>query len=167
MLAAIPVGDRLRLTGSMGGVGVTSVGVQHLLGISVIGSNAKNVASLFTSIVNSLDSLVGSSDSNNSSIVITGMTNHVGRSKVAHDEFVVSSLDNFGDLVGDALDTHFRLLVVSGDLGGGDHVSLLAFELLLDTTVEEEGNVGVFLGLCLVSVELQGDVMTYQRYGTA
>jgi len=33
-------------------------------------------------------------------------------------------------------------------------VSFLALELLLDTTVEEEGNVGVFLGLCLVSIAL-------------
>ena len=138
----------------MSGVGVTSVGVQHLLSISVIGSNTKNVTSLFTSIVNSLDGLVGCTNSNNCSIVVTGMTNHVGRSKVAHDEFVFASLDNLGDLVGDTLDAHLGLLVVSGDLGRGDHVSFLALELLLDTTVEEEGNVGVFLGLCLVSIAL-------------
>jgi hypothetical protein len=151
----------------MGGVGVTSVGIQHLLGISVIGSNAKNVTSLFTSVVNSLDSLVGSSDSNNSSIVITSVTDHVGGSKVAHDEFVVASLDDFGDLVGDTLDTHFRLLVVSSDLGGWDHVSLLALELLLDTSVEEEGNVGVLFGFCLVSIVPQGHLVTYRRYGIA
>lgn len=138
----------LELTGSVGSVGVTSNRVQHLLGISVIGSNAKNVASLFTCVVNSLDSLVGSSNSNNSSVVITSMTNHVGRSKVAHDEFVFARFDNFGDLVGDTLDAHLGLLVVSSDLGRGDHVSFLALELLLDTSIEEEGDVGVFLGFC-------------------
>jgi len=151
----------------MGGVGVTSVGVQHLLGISVIGSNAKNVASLFTSIVNSLDSLVGCANSNNSSIVITSVTDHIGRSKVAHDEFVFARLDNFGNLVGDTLDTHLGLLVVSSDLGGGDHVSLLALELLLDTTVEEEGNVGVFLGFYLSAMSIKEVWCTYRRYGTA
>jgi hypothetical protein len=140
----------------VGSVGVSSVGVQHLLGISVIGSNAKNVTSLFTSVVNSLDSLVGSSDSDNSSIVITSVTNHIRRSKVAHDELVVASLDDFGDLVGDTLDTHFRLLVISSDLGGGDHVSLLALELLLDTTVEEEGNVGVLFGFFLSALIYKG-----------
>jgi hypothetical protein len=132
----------------MSGVGITGNRVQHLLGISVIGSDAKYVTSLFTCIIDSLDSLVGSSNSDDSSIVITSMTHHVGRSKVAHDEFVFASLDNFGNLVCDSLDAHFGLLVISSDLGRGDHVSFLAFELLLDTSIEEEGDVGVFLGLC-------------------
>jgi hypothetical protein len=132
----------------MSSVGVTGNRVQHLLGISMIGGNAKYVTSLFTCIVDSLDSLVGGADSDDGSIVITSMTNHIGRSKVAHDEFVFASLDDFGNLVCDSLDAHLGLFIVRGDLGRGDHVSFLAFELFLDTSVEEEGDVGVFLGLC-------------------
>lgn len=128
-------------------MGVTGIRVQHLLGISVIGSNAKYVTSFLTSVIDSLDSLVGSSNSDDGSIVIPSMTDHVGRSKVAHDELVFAGLDNFGDLVCDSLDAHLGLFVVCGDLGGRDHVSLLALELLFDTSVEEEGDVGVFLGL--------------------
>jgi hypothetical protein len=135
----------------MGSVWVSSVRVQHLLGVSVVCSNAKNVTSLFTSIIDRLDSLVGSSNSNDSSIVITSVTDHVGGSKVAHDEFVLAGLDDLGNLVGDTLNRHLGLLVVGGDLGGGDHVSLLALELLLDTTVKKEGNVGVLFGFYEVS----------------
>jgi hypothetical protein len=72
---------------------------------------------------------------------------HVWRGKVAHDKVVLVRLDNLGDFVGDALHAHLGLLVVSGDLWRGDHESLLLVELLLDTAVEEERDVGVFLRL--------------------
>lgn len=134
-------------TGGVGGVGVTSLWVQHLLGVSVVGSDTQNVASLLASVIDSLDSLVGSSNSDDGSIVITSMADHVGRSKVAHDEFVFAGLDDFGDLVCDSLDAHLGLFVVCGDLGGRNHVSLLALELLLDTSVEEEGDMGILFGL--------------------
>ena len=58
-------------------------------------------------------------------------------------------LDNFGNLVGDTLYTHAWLLVIGRNLGRGDHMALLIFELLLNTTVEEERDVRILLRLCM------------------
>jgi hypothetical protein len=57
----------------MGGVRVSSVGIQHLLGVSVVGRHAQNVASLLASVVNGLDSLVGGTDSGNGGLVDTSV----------------------------------------------------------------------------------------------
>ena len=46
-------------------------------------------------------------------------------------------------------------------------MSLLAIELLLDTSVEEEGDVGVLFGLCLVSHHLLEHEVTYRQCDTA
>lgn len=75
-----------------------------------------------------------------------GATYHIGRRKVAHDKLVFSALDDLGDLVGDALGVHLGLLVVRGHLGRGHHFPVFVFELLLDTSVEEESDVGVLFG---------------------
>lgn len=72
---------------------------------------------------------------------------HVGRSKVAHDELMFLLENDFSNLVGDALDAHLGLFVVSSDFGGWDHVALLRLKLLLGTTIEEERDMGVLLGL--------------------
>ena len=72
---------------------------------------------------------------------------HVWGSEVAHDELVLALLDDLRDLLRDALDTHLRVLVVRRHLRRRDHVALLVLELLLDTAVEEESDVSVFLGL--------------------
>lgn len=98
---------------------------------------------------------------------------HVGRSEIAHDEFKFARLDNLGDLVCDALSTHFRLLVIcrhltiyeysgirnaqltcSPDLGGWYHVTLLAFILLLHATIEEKGYVSILLSFCDLALQL-------------
>jgi hypothetical protein len=75
-------------------------------------------------------------------------THHIGRSKVAHDKLVFTTLDDLGDLVGDALGAHLGLLVVRRDLGRGDHFPVFILELFFDTAVEEEGDVGVLFGFC-------------------
>jgi len=58
-----------------------------------------------------------------------------------------AGLHDLGDLVGDSLHAHLWLLVVCGDLGRGDHVSLLAAELLLDTTIKEECDMRILFRL--------------------
>lgn len=46
-----------------------------------------------------------------------GETDHVWGRKVAHDELVLAFLENLGDLLGDTVHAHLRLLVVGRDLG--------------------------------------------------
>ena len=73
------------------------------------------------------------------------MTCHIRRSKIAHDKVEFIALDNLGNFVSDTLDAHLGLLVIRVDFGRRHHVTCLSLELLLNTTVEEEGDVGVLL----------------------
>jgi hypothetical protein len=121
--------------------------VEHLLCVAVVGSDEEGVAALLALLVDLADSLVGLGAGNDGSIVDASVANHVGGSKVVHDELELALLDALAQLVGDSHGTHLGLLVVCGDAGRGDHVSDLVVELNLDTTVEEEGDVSVFFRL--------------------
>lgn len=70
-----------------------------------------------------------------------------GWGKVVHEEFELALCDTARELLGYGVCRHFRFQVVGGDAGRRDHVADFVFKLLLDTAVEEEGNVSVFLGL--------------------
>ena len=113
----------------------------------MIGGDGNLVPSLHARIVDRPDRLVRSGDRLDGGLEIPGMSDHVGRRKVAHDEFVLARLDRLGDRVGHTLGVHLGLLVVSRHLGGRDHDTLLAWELLLHTSVEEKGDVCVLFGL--------------------
>jgi len=86
-----------------------------------------------------------------------GLSHHVRGSKVAHNELAVLGFDNPRDLVSDLLCAHMRLKVIGGDLRRSDQMSLFVLELLFYTTVEEEGNMGIFLSfrnVCLLKTLL-------------
>jgi hypothetical protein len=121
--------------------------VEHLLSVSMVGGDEEGVAALLALLVDLADGLVGLGAGNDGSVVDTGVANHVGGSKVVHEELELALLDALAELVGDGHGAHLGLLVVGGDAGRGDHVSDLVVELDLDTTVEEEGDVGVLFGL--------------------
>lgn len=74
-------------------------------------------------------------------------THHIRRREVAHNKLVRVSLDDLRDLIRHSLHGHRWLFVVRRDLGRRDHVALFVLELFFDTAVEEESDVGVFLGL--------------------
>jgi hypothetical protein len=76
------------------------------------------------------------------------MTDHIGRSKVAHDKVKLGAFHHLRDFVCDILDAHLRLFIIGCNLWRGDHHSLFTRELLLYATVEEESNVSIFLRLC-------------------
>jgi hypothetical protein len=152
--------------GGVGGVGRAGVRVNHLLGVTVIGGDGEDVAGFLACVVDGLDGLVGGGDGLDGGIKVTSVadlsiisrsvstadgvehspTYHVGRSKVAHDKLVFTTLDDLGNLVRDTLGIHLGLLVVCRDLGRGDHLSVFVFELLFHTSVEEKGDVGVLFG---------------------
>jgi len=85
------------------------------------------------------------------------VTNHVRRSKVVHDEGELLLAQTLDNLVGDTIGRHLRGKVVGGDgLVGRDQILRLVAglerERLLNTTVEEKGDVSVLLGLSNVDL---------------
>ena len=118
----------------------------------MIRSNEENIVVLLAGLINLTNGLVRSSNTLDSGIVDAGVTNHVGRGKVVHNELELVLADTLGHFLTHIRSTHLRFEVVRGDLGRGDHIPDLTGELLLDTTIEEEGNVGVFLGLSNVTL---------------
>ena len=115
-------------------------------------SNEEEVVVLLASLVDLTNGLVGSSHTLDSSVVDTGVTNHVGRSKVVHDKVELALSNTLGHLLTNTRGAHLRVLVVCGNLGRRNHVPHLTGELLLNTTVEEESNVGVLFGLSNVAL---------------
>jgi len=113
----------------------------------VIGSDGDLIPSLHTRIIDRLNGLIRGRDRLDGGLKVTGMSDHIGRSKVAHDKLVLARLDRLGDGIGYPLGVHLGLLVVGGYFGGRDHDSFFAGELLFDTSVEEKGDVGVLFSL--------------------
>jgi len=118
----------------------------------MVGSDEQKVVVLLASLVDLANGLVGGSNTLNSSVVDTSVANHVGGSKVVHDELELVLANALGHLLANTGGAHLRVLVVGGNLGRGDHVAHLTRELLLNTTVEEEGNMGVLLRLSNVAL---------------
>lgn len=77
-------------------------------------------------------------------------THHIRRREITHNKLVRIRLDDLRHLIRYALHGHRRLFVVRRDFGRGDHVALFVLELFFDTAVEEESDVGVFLGLWIL-----------------
>lgn len=141
-LTLVASDDERHGVGRVGGVRRTSVRIDHLLGVTVVGGDGEDVAGFLACIVDGLDGLIGGGDGFDGSIEVTSVadlsvedrsvsaaddveyirTHHIGRSKVAHDKLVFTTLDDLGDLVGNALGAHLGLLVVSWHLGRGDHL---------------------------------------------
>lgn len=124
----------------------------HFLSIAVIGCDEEDVALLLAALKNLANGLVGGLTADDSSVIDTSMTNHVRRGKVIHDEgefLLTQALDN---LVGDTIGRHLRCKIVGSDrLVGGDEILglITGFERedLLNTAIEEKGDVSILLGL--------------------
>ena len=128
----------------------------------MIARQEKRVALFHTGLVDGLDGGVSGLAALDRGFVDAGMADHVGGGKVVHQKPVFVVLDAFDELVRDRLGGHVRLEVVGGYLGGGNEVAVLEGELLLDAAVEEEGHVGVLLGLGDVALR---DGCLAQRFG--
>ena len=112
----------------------------------MIRRDEQNVAVLLAGLVDPADGLVGCGDTLDRGLVDTSVADHVRGRKLFMTN--LTALRNaLGHTVGDGGGTHLGVQIVGGHLGRGDHVAVLAGELLLDTAVEEEGDVGVLLGL--------------------
>lgn len=110
----------------------------------MVSGDKENISVLLASFENPSDSLVCGRDTLNGSLVHSRVTNHVWRREVIHEESIFLLRDPLCQLVSDRAGTHLRIEVICGDLGRGYHLSDFARELLLDTAVEEEGDVRIF-----------------------
>ena len=74
------------------------------------------------------------------------MTDHIAVGVVQDDEVILLGLDGFHHLVRDLYGAHFRLEIVGGNLRGRYQDAVLAFVFLFHAAVEEERDMGIFLG---------------------
>lgn len=113
--------------------------------LPMVRSDEEYIAMLLAGFIDGTDGLVGSSNTLNGSFILTSVTNHVRRSEVVHDKLELALTNAVGHLLTDGLGAHLGVQVVGRNLGGWDHVADLASELLLNTTIEEESDMSVFL----------------------
>lgn len=118
----------------------------------MIRSDEEDIAVLLAGLVDDTDGLVRGSDTLDSSLVDTSVANHVWGSKVVHDKLELALAQTLGHLLTNTGSAHLGVEVVGGNAGRGNHITLLTRELLLDTTVEEERNVGVLLSFSNVAL---------------
>lgn len=113
----------------------------------MVGRDKKNVSVLLARLENVANGLVSLSHTFNGSLVNTSVSDHIRRREIVHDKLELALADTLSNLLTHSGSAHLRLEIVCGDARRGDHIPLFTGELLLDTTVEEKGNVSVFFGL--------------------
>lgn len=113
----------------------------------MVGSDHENVVVLLAGLIDLTDGLIGGSNTLNGGLVHTSVANHIGRGEVVHDEVEVVLTNSLGHLGTDTGSAHLGVKIVGGHTRRGDHVADLAGELLLNTAVEEESDVGILLSL--------------------
>lgn len=118
----------------------------------MIGSNEQDVSALFALVVHLFDGFVRLRACLNGCLVDSSVANHVWWGKVVHEELKLACSNALAELVGNRHGAHLGLQVVRCYLGRWHHLALLIFKLLFYTTVEEEGDVGVLLRLCNVTL---------------
>ena len=122
-------------------------GIDHLLGVAVVGGNDHGAATLPERRVNLAQAAVNSFDGGDGRRNLAGVSHHVGIGKVHHHHVEGVIRDGFDYRIGHSLRRHFRLQIVGRDFRRLYHHAVLAGKRLLDAAVEEIGHVGVLLGL--------------------
>lgn len=120
--------------------------------LPVIGSDEENISVLFAGLVYTSDGLVSCRNGLDGSLIHAGVANHVWRSEVVHQELVSLLSDSLREFIAYWTSAHLGVEIVGGNPGGWNHIAHFALELLLHTTVEEERDVRVFLGLSNVAL---------------
>ncbi len=131
----------------MGGVRLAGHDVLHLLDVAVIGGDQRFASDLFQRFNDPSDTLVQAFHRLDRGLEHAGVANHVAVGVVDDDHVVTLVLDGLDDAISHFGRAHFRLHVVSGDLRRRNQDALFARKGFLAAAGEEEGDVGVFLGL--------------------
>jgi len=146
----------------VGGVRGREVVRQHLLGVTVVGSDEQDVVVLHAGLVNRSNGGIRGLNSLDSGLIDSSVSNHIRRGKVAHNKGELASGNLLSNLVSHSLSRHLGLQVICGHLGRRDQIAVLSIELGLSTTVEEESDVGILLSLSNVAL---GNVLLSQPLG--
>ena len=125
-----------------------SIWVDGIVGIAMIGNDDSLVACSLGSLDDFTYTVVNSPYRFGNCIVDTCMANHITIGEVDNDEVVFVFLDGSNEFVFDLIGTHLRLQVVGSHLRTRYQDAVLTLEWFLTSTVEEEGYVCIFLGLC-------------------
>ena len=75
------------------------------------------------------------------------MTDHIAVGQVEDDDIVLAAFNGFAALISNLNSAHLRLQVIGCNLGRSNQDTVFAFEGTLFAAVEEEGDVGILLGL--------------------
>ncbi len=142
---ATEIDERNRQIG-VGGVGLTSLFVQHLLGVTVVGSDQALATHFGQGVGHATDAVVNGFTRFDGGIEHTGVTNHVAIRVVTDDDVVLAALDGRNQLVSQLFGAHFRLQVIGRHFRAGHDLAIFAGEAGLFATVEEEGDVSILLG---------------------
>ena len=140
----------------MGGVRPAGHGVAHHLGIAVVGGHQHRPADMLDRALEPSEAAVDGFDGGDGGGELAGMADHVGIGVVHHREIESAALDRRHQLVGHLIGRHLGLQIIGCDLGRGDQDALLAGEGPLLPAVEEEGDMGVLLGLGDAQLVLAG-----------
>ena len=118
----------------------------------MVGNDDGLVIVLLGSLNHFLHTVVNSMNSLGNGIVDASVSNHITVSEVHNDEIVHLRVDGSDQLVLHFVCRHFRFQVVSGNLRTGNQYAVLTLIRLLASTIEEEGDMSIFL--CLSRVQL-------------
>ena len=113
----------------------------------MVGSQENDAARVQHRVGDLAHALVNSLDGFDRCVKHAGVADHVAVGEVQDDDVVLAALNAGLALVGNLVGAHFGLEVVGGNLRAGDDLAVLALAGLLNTAVEEEGHMGVLLGL--------------------
>src|SRR5262245_49729903 len=118
----------------------------------MISCDEKHISVLLTRLEHAANRLVCSSYTLHGSFIHAGMTHHVWWSEIIHEKFVLVICDSLCHPVCDIRSTHLWIKVIGRDLRGGNQFAIFAGKLLLNTSVKEESDVGVFLSFSNVTL---------------
>ena len=137
----------------MGRIGC-AVGVDGMVGIAVVGDDddliARGASSLDGIVNTAVNGLHGLGDGT----IHAGVTHHVAVSIVHHNEVVLVLADGGNELVAHLIGAHLGFQVIGGHVGRRHQDAVLVGKGLLAATAEEEGHMGILLGLGDVQLAL-------------
>ena len=120
---------------------------EHLVGVAVICRDERGAALGENRLDHMEQSVIDCLDRSGRSLDHARVANHVAVGVVDDVDIGRVIVNRLLERLGDEWFGHFGLQIVGRDLGTGDELALLPLLGLLNTAVEEEGDMGVLLGL--------------------
>ena len=123
----------------------TGLRIDHQVGISMVGCHDPLSTPDLKGLLDSSQAAIHGLASPNGGFDDACVTNHIAIGEVHHDEFERAAVDAANDFIADTRGTHLGLQIVGCHLGRWHHLPLLPGIGPFATTIEEIGDVRVFL----------------------